>query len=105
MTFDEMFYLQIHGISMGTMFAPTFATLFTCFHEIEPYVIIRDKFTLPVFSQTKLGKIFKWLFHVFKIKFNKGKWVAWCFKQYQHSYTIYYWKKWYLAPILWYHDK
>ena len=48
MTFDEMFYLQIQGTAMGTIFAPTYATLSMGFHEIELYVIIRNKFTLPV---------------------------------------------------------
>ena len=48
MTFDEMFYLQIHGTAMGTIFAPTYATLSMGFHEIELYAIIRKKFTLPV---------------------------------------------------------
>ena len=48
MTFDEMLYLQIHGTAMGTMFAPTYATLSMGFHEIELDAIIRNKFTLPV---------------------------------------------------------
>ena len=46
--FDEMFYLQIQGTAMGTIFAPTYATLSMGFHEIELYAIIRNKFTLPV---------------------------------------------------------
>ena len=33
---------------MGTIFAPTYATLLMGFHEIELYIIIRNKFTLPV---------------------------------------------------------
>ena len=33
---------------MGTIFAPTYATLSMGFHEIELYAIIRNKFTLPV---------------------------------------------------------
>ena len=48
MTFDEMFYLQIQGTAMGTIFAPTYATLSMGFHEIELYAIIRNKFTLPI---------------------------------------------------------
>ena len=48
MTFDEMFYLQIQGTAMGTIFAPTCATLSMGLHEIELYAIIRNKFTLPV---------------------------------------------------------
>ena len=48
MTFDEMLYLQIQATAMGTIFAPTFATLSTGFHEIELYAIIRNTFTLPV---------------------------------------------------------
>ena len=48
MTFDEMFYLQTQGTTMGTIFAPTYATLLMAFHEIELYAIIRNKFTLPV---------------------------------------------------------
>ena len=47
MTFDEMFYLQIQGAAMGTIFATTCATLSMGFHEIELYAIIRNKFTLP----------------------------------------------------------
>ena len=47
-TFDEMFYLQIQGTAMGTIFAPTYATLSMGFHEIELYATIRNKFTLPV---------------------------------------------------------
>ena len=35
---------------MGTIFAPTYATLSMGFHEIELYAIIRNKFTLPVSS-------------------------------------------------------
>ena len=48
MTFDEMFYLQIQGTTMGTIFAPTYTTLSTGFHEIELYTRIRNKFTLPI---------------------------------------------------------
>ena len=48
MTFDEMFYLQIQGTAMCTIFAPTYATLSMGFHEIELYAIIRNKFPLPV---------------------------------------------------------
>ena len=33
---------------MGTIVAPTYATLSMGFHEIELYAIIRNKFTLPV---------------------------------------------------------
>ena len=48
MTFDEMFYLQIQATAMGTIFAPTYATLSMGFHEIELYAAIRNKLTLPV---------------------------------------------------------
>ena len=48
MTFDEMFYFQTQGTAMGTVFAPTYATLSMGFHEIELYAIIRNKFTLSV---------------------------------------------------------
>ena len=48
MTLDEMFYLQIQGTAMGTILAPTYATLSMGFHEIELYAIIRNKFTLPI---------------------------------------------------------
>ena len=47
MTFDEMFYLQIQGNPMGTIFAPTFATLSMGCHEIQLDIIIRMKFTHP----------------------------------------------------------
>ena len=50
MTFDEIFYLQIQGTAMGTIFAPTYATLSMAFHEIELYAIIRNKFALPVWN-------------------------------------------------------
>ena len=33
---------------MGTIFAPTYATLSIGFHKIELYAIIKHKFTLPV---------------------------------------------------------
>ena len=33
---------------MGTIFAPTYATLSMGYHEIELYAVIRNKFTLPV---------------------------------------------------------
>ena len=48
MTFDEMFYLEIQGTAMGTIFALTYATLSMDFHEIKLYAIIRSKFTLLV---------------------------------------------------------
>ena len=48
MTFDEMFYLQIQGSAIRTIFAPTYATLSMGLHEIELYATIRNKFTLPV---------------------------------------------------------
>ena len=48
MTFDKIFYLQIQGTAMGTIFAPTYATLSMGFDKIELYAIIRNKFTLPV---------------------------------------------------------
>ena len=48
MTFDEIFYLQIQGTAMGTIFALPYATLSMGFHEIKLYAIIRNKFTLPV---------------------------------------------------------
>ena len=48
MTFDKMFYLQIQGTAVGTIFAPTYATLSMGFHEIELYGAITSKFTLPV---------------------------------------------------------
>ena len=106
MTFDKMFYLQIQGPAMGTTSAPTYATLSMGFHEIDLYTIIRNKFTLPFsnyFEQnwTILSKIFRWLLHIFKIKFNKAKRIARCFKQCQPSYIIYYGSKWYPSPIPW----
>ena len=58
MTFDEMFYLQIQGTAIGTIFAPTYTTLSMGFHEIELYAIIRNKFTLPVSILNKIGKQF-----------------------------------------------
>ena len=78
-----MFYLQIQGTAMGTIFAPSYATLSIGFHEPELYAIIRNKFTLPVYNLfwTKLKKNFKGLLHIFKIKFNKAKRIARCFKQ------------------------
>ena len=47
-TFDQMFYLQMQGTAMGTIFALTQATLSMGFHETELYTIIRNKFTLTV---------------------------------------------------------
>ena len=57
MTFDEMFYFQIQGTSMGTIFTLTHATLSMGFHEIELYAIIRNKLNLPV--SKKFEKIFR----------------------------------------------
>ena len=42
---------------MGTIFAPTCATLSMGFHEIELYAIIRSKFTLPVSNSLKEIKL------------------------------------------------
>ena len=84
-----MFYLKIQGIAMGTIFAPTYTTLLMGYHEIELYAIIRNKFTLLVSILNKIGKDFRWFFHLFKIKFNKAKQTASYFKQNQTSYTIY----------------
>ena len=53
MTFDEMFYLQIQGITVRKTFAPTYATLSMAYHEIELYAIIRSKFSLPVSNYFK----------------------------------------------------
>ena len=47
MTFDEIFYLQIQRTAVGTIFAPTYATLSMGFHETEKYATIINKFTLP----------------------------------------------------------
>ena len=48
MPFDKMFYLQIQGTAIGTIFAPAYGTLSMDYHEIEIHAIIRNKFTLPV---------------------------------------------------------
>ena len=53
-----MFYLKIQGIAMGTIFAPTYATLSMGYHEIELYAIIRNKYTLLVSILNKIGKDF-----------------------------------------------
>ena len=74
---------------MGTIFAPAYATLLMGYREIELYAIIRNNFTLLVSILNKIGKDFRWLFHLFKIKFNKAKQIASYFKQNQTSYTIY----------------
>ena len=70
---------------MSTIFAPSYATLSIGFHEPELYAIIRNKFTLPVYNLfwTKLKKNFRGLLHIFKIKFNKAKRIARCFKQFK----------------------
>ena len=84
-TFDEMFCLLIKGIAMGTIFAPAYATLSMDFHEIEPYAIIRNKFTLPIsnyFEQNWKRLFIFFIFHIFKIKFNRAKRITRCFKQY-----------------------
>ena len=96
---------------MGTIFASTCATLSMGFHEINLYTIFKNKFTLLVYHSTtqlfwtKLEKIFRWLFRIFKVKFNKAKRIARCFKQYQPCCIIYYRNKWYLGPTPWCHDK
>ena len=93
-TFEEMFYSQIQGTVMGTIFAPTHATLSMGFHEIELYAIIRNKFTLPISNYfEKNWKRFLDDCFIYNIKFNKAKRIARSFKQYQPSYTIYYGNK------------
>ena len=88
MTFDEMFYLQIQGIAIGTIFALTYATLSIGFHEIELCAIIRNKFTLPVSNYFEQN--WKRFLDDCFIKFKKTKRIAGCSKQYQTSYTICY---------------
>ena len=44
MIFDDNFYLQVQGTAMGTIFAPTYATLTMGYHEEKLYTIIRNKF-------------------------------------------------------------
>ena len=59
MTFDEIFYFQVQGTVMGTIFAPFYATLSMGYHEIERYATIRNKFTLLVFNYFEQnGKMF-----------------------------------------------
>ena len=59
MIFEEMFYLQIQATTMGTIFAPTDATLAMGYHEVKPYTIIKKSyFPLSVFWR-KLEKFFR----------------------------------------------
>jgi len=44
LTFDELYYLQLQGTAMGTIFAPTYASLTMAFHETSLYDVIENKF-------------------------------------------------------------
>ena len=47
-TFDSMFFLQLKGTAMVTVFAPTYANLTMAYHEIQIYFIIKSTYSLVV---------------------------------------------------------
>ena len=46
--FDKVYYLQIKGTAMGTIFAPTYANLTMGYHEVKLYSIIKNTYNLTV---------------------------------------------------------
>ena len=58
---------------MGTIFAPTYATLSMGFHEIERYAIIRNKFTLPVsnYFEQNWKRLLDYSFIFLRLSFKK----------------------------------
>ena len=48
MTFDSVFFLQLKGTAMGTVFAPTYANLTMAYHEIQVYFVIKNTCSLVV---------------------------------------------------------
>ena len=52
LTFDCEFYLQIKGMSMGTIFAPTFANVTMGYHKNKVYSIIRQSSSYAFCQQT-----------------------------------------------------
>ena len=48
LTFDSMFFLQLKGTAMGTVFAPTYPNLAMAYHEIQVYFVIKNTYSLLV---------------------------------------------------------
>ena len=48
LSFESMFFLQLKGTAMGTVFAPNHAKLTMAYHEIQVYFIIKNTYKLVV---------------------------------------------------------
>ena len=48
LTFDSMFFLQLKGTAMGTVFTPAYANLTMAYNEIQIYFVIKNTYSLVV---------------------------------------------------------
>ena len=43
-----MFFLQLKGTAMGTVFTPTYVNLTMAYHKIQVYFVIKNTYSLVV---------------------------------------------------------